>query len=171
MALLPDSIDYTDRDFDSIRARLIALLKSVFPDWTDFDVASFGNLLVEMRSRRRADVLPGQPGPGVAPRHGHPAEERDGPARMLGYRLSGARAATANVLFTLPRVPAADVNIPAGSIVRRRRTRCSRRNVDATRRYPTELEILPNLVETADSPTICSLGRSFLRHNWQGPER
>ncbi len=39
MALLPDSVDYTDRDFDSIRARLIALLKSVFPDWTDFDVA------------------------------------------------------------------------------------------------------------------------------------
>ena len=48
MATLPESVDYTDKDFDALRARLIALIKSVFPDWTDFDVASFGNLLVEL---------------------------------------------------------------------------------------------------------------------------
>ncbi len=36
VALLPDSVDYTDRDFDALRARLIALVQSVFPDWTDF---------------------------------------------------------------------------------------------------------------------------------------
>lgn len=48
MALLPEPVDYTDRDFDSLRARLIALVQSVFPDWSDFDVASFGNLLLEM---------------------------------------------------------------------------------------------------------------------------
>lgn len=48
MATLPESVDYTDKDFDALRARLIALIKSVFPDWTDFDVASFGNVLVEL---------------------------------------------------------------------------------------------------------------------------
>jgi len=48
VATLPESVDYTDKDFDALRARLIALIKSVFPDWTDFDVASFGNLLVEL---------------------------------------------------------------------------------------------------------------------------
>lgn len=48
MATLPESVDYTDRDFDARRARLIALIESFFPDWTDFDVASFGNLLVEL---------------------------------------------------------------------------------------------------------------------------
>lgn len=48
MATLPESIDYTDKDFDALRARLIALIKCHFPDWTDFDVASFGNLLVEL---------------------------------------------------------------------------------------------------------------------------
>ena len=48
MAAIPASVDYTDRDFDSLRARLIALVKSVFPDWSDFDVASFGNVLLEL---------------------------------------------------------------------------------------------------------------------------
>lgn len=48
MAQLAQATDYTDKDFDALRARLIALIKSVFPDWTDFGVASFGNLLVEL---------------------------------------------------------------------------------------------------------------------------
>lgn len=48
MATLPESVDYTNKDFKALRARLIALVKSVFPDWTDFDVASFGNLLVDL---------------------------------------------------------------------------------------------------------------------------
>lgn len=48
MAVLPSSPDYTDKDFDSLRARLIALVRSVFPDWSDFSVASFGNVLLEM---------------------------------------------------------------------------------------------------------------------------
>ena len=48
MNLLPAAVDYTDKDFDALRARLIQLVKSVFPDWTDFEVASFGNVLIEM---------------------------------------------------------------------------------------------------------------------------
>src|SRR5690606_22632424 len=39
-------------------------------------------------------------------------------ARMLGYRLRGAQAATAVVLFKLARPPAAEVVIPAGTVVR-----------------------------------------------------
>lgn len=46
--MLPPSIDYTDKDFDALRERLIALVRSVFPDWSDFSVASFGNVLIEM---------------------------------------------------------------------------------------------------------------------------
>jgi hypothetical protein len=34
VAMLPASVDYTDRDFDSLRARLIALVKSVLPPRT-----------------------------------------------------------------------------------------------------------------------------------------
>ena len=47
MALLPRNSDYTAKDFDSIRARLIQLVQSVFPTWTQFQVASFGTVLLE----------------------------------------------------------------------------------------------------------------------------
>jgi hypothetical protein len=39
-------------------------------------------------------------------------------AKLLGYKLPGARAATADVTFQLAAPPAADVTIPAGTIVR-----------------------------------------------------
>jgi len=48
VALLPSSLDMTDKDFDALRLRLIALARSVFPDWSDFAVASFGNVLLEL---------------------------------------------------------------------------------------------------------------------------
>ncbi len=47
MAILPTSVDYSDKDFDALRARAFDLIQSVFPDWTDDAVANFGNLLVE----------------------------------------------------------------------------------------------------------------------------
>ncbi len=46
--LLPVSADYTDKDFESARRRLFALIASVFPTWTDTSVADFGNILLEM---------------------------------------------------------------------------------------------------------------------------
>ncbi len=46
--LLPVSADYTDKDFESARRRLFALIASVFPTWTDTAVANFGNILLEM---------------------------------------------------------------------------------------------------------------------------
>jgi hypothetical protein len=48
MALLPPAIDYSDKDFDGLRARAFDLVQSVFPDWTDDAAANFGNLLVEL---------------------------------------------------------------------------------------------------------------------------
>ncbi len=50
MAILPRNSDYTSKDFDSIRARLIQLVQSVFPTWTQFQVANFGIVLLEMFS-------------------------------------------------------------------------------------------------------------------------
>ena len=48
MALLAQASDFTDRDFDALRLRLQSLVRSVFPEWTDFNVANFGNLLLEL---------------------------------------------------------------------------------------------------------------------------
>ena len=120
MTLLPANLSYTDRDFDSIRVRLIALLKSVFPDWSDFDVAGFGNILLEMFCFV-GDVLTFYQDAQARESRLVSATQRKNVialARMLGYTLPGAAAATADVDFTLAASPAADVTIPKGTIVR-----------------------------------------------------
>ncbi len=120
MATLPESVDYTDKDFDALRARLIALIKSVFPDWTDFDVASFGNLLVELYAYV-GDVLTFYQDNLARESRLVTATQRKSVmalAKMLGYRLHGAQAATAEVWLQLARVPVASVTIPAGTVLR-----------------------------------------------------
>lgn len=122
MAILPANLDYTDKDFDSIRARLISLLGSVFTDWTDHEVASFGNILLESFAWV-ADVLLFY--------QDNQAEESFLPyvklrrnalalAQQLGYEPNGASAATAEELFTLSTVPVNDVTFPAGTVVKTR---------------------------------------------------
>jgi hypothetical protein len=120
VATLPESVDYTDKDFDALRARLIALIKSVFPDWTDFDVASFGNLLVELYAYV-GDVLTFYQDNLARESRLVTATQRKSVmalAKMLGYRLHGAQAATAEVWLQLARVPVASVTIPAGTVLR-----------------------------------------------------
>jgi hypothetical protein len=117
---LPASVDYSDRDFDSLRARLIALVRGVFPDWSDFDVASFGTILIEMFAFV-GDVLGYYQDALARESRLVTATQRKNVialARMLGYRLPGATAATAELRFTLARVPTADVRVPAGTVVR-----------------------------------------------------
>ncbi len=122
MAILPGSVDYTDKDFDSLRARLIALLRSVFPDWSDFDVASFGNLLVEMYAFVGDVITYYLDNQARESRIGTATQRKNviALAQLLGYRLHGARAATAEVVFSLPRPPVADVPVSAGTVVRTR---------------------------------------------------
>lgn len=48
MPLLPPNLDYSNKDFDALNARLQSLIGSVFPQWSDFNVANFGNLLLEL---------------------------------------------------------------------------------------------------------------------------
>jgi hypothetical protein len=120
VATLPESVDYTDKDFDALRARPISLVKSVFPDWTDFDVASFGNLLVELFAFV-GDVLTFYQDNLARESRLVTATQRKSVmalAKMLGYRLLGAQAATAEVWHQFARVPVASVTIPAGTVLR-----------------------------------------------------
>ena len=122
MALLPSSLDMTDKDFDALRGRLIALVRSVFPDWSDFAVASFGNVLIELYAFV-GDVVTYYLDNQARESRLVTATQRKNVialAQMLGYRLHGARAATAEVLFSIARPAAADVRIPAGTVVRTR---------------------------------------------------
>lgn len=120
MSLLPATVDYSDKDFDSIRARLIALVRSVFPDWTDFEVAGFGTLLLELYAFV-GDVLGYyQDAQARESRLATATQRRNviALARMLGYRLHGAAAATAAVVVTLSAPPAAAVRLAPGRVVR-----------------------------------------------------
>jgi len=130
MAILPENLDYTDKDFDAIVARLNNLLAGVYPDWTDHTAASFGNILKELfafvfdylgfyqdnqaKESRLTDL-----------------ELRENAikiARMLGFATPGASAASADILVTLDKVPLADVVFSDGQEVRTR-------DVDAPARF------------------------------------
>lgn len=112
--------DYTDKDFDSLRARLFELITSAFPEWTDSAVANFGNLLVEMHAHV-GDVLAFYLD--ALAREGFVASatlrrSMIALGRLVGYTLPGAAAATATLTVTLDAVPAANVTIPAGTVAR-----------------------------------------------------
>lgn len=121
MPILPTNTEYTDLDFDSMRARLVLLATSVFPDWTDFDnPRNMGNLFLEMdafivdaiayimeKSARESRVLT--------------AAERKNMIsllRLINYELDPASAATVDETFSLQTPPLADVFFAAGTVVR-----------------------------------------------------
>ena len=120
MALLPPSVDYTSKDFDSLRVRLIALVQSVFPDWSDFSVASFGNVLLEMYAFVGDVVTFYLDGQARESRLVTATQRKNviALARMLGYKLHGAQASTAEVTLALAKPPSADVLVTAGTAVR-----------------------------------------------------
>ncbi len=120
MPLLPENIDYSDRDFDSLRARMQNLVQGVFPTWTAWEVANFGNILIDLyafvgdtlgfyidNQGRESRILT------VTQRKNMIAL-----AKLLAYTPSTASAATATVDLTLGAVPINDVILPAGMVVR-----------------------------------------------------
>jgi hypothetical protein len=119
MGLLSRATDYTSKDFDSLRLRLQSLVRSVFPDWTDFNLANFGNILLEMYAFV-GDVLTVYQDNQARESRLLTATQRKtliGLTKLLGFRPAGARAATADVVFTLAATPAADVTVRAGTRV------------------------------------------------------
>ncbi len=103
MSTIPAPIDYSDKDFDSLRDRLFSLISSVFPSWTDEAVANFGNIMIESFSYV-GDVL-------TFYQDKQARESRFGTAtlrknmialcKLTGYQLENAAAATADVLVTI----------------------------------------------------------------------
>lgn len=120
MALLPENVDYTDRDFDSLTARLEKLLRSVFTDWTDFQVATFGNILRELFAFVGDNLAFYQDKQALESRIATAQQRKNMIAltKLISFEPLTAAAATADVTFTLDEVPANDVIIPEGTIVR-----------------------------------------------------
>lgn len=122
MAIIPQNLDYTDKDFDSIVARQNLLLASVFPDWTDFSAPNFGNTLKELFAHVMDVLLFYQDKQAAESRLTDVKQRKNAIAlaKMLGFVPSGATAAQAALLVTLDVVPGNDVNFSAGQIVRTR---------------------------------------------------
>jgi hypothetical protein len=120
MALLAQASDFTDRDFDSLRLRLQGLVRSVFPEWTDFNVANFGNLLLELYAFVGDVFAFYQDNQARESRIATATQRKNLIAltKLLGFRPAGARAATADVLFRLAAPPATAVTIRKGTRVR-----------------------------------------------------
>ncbi len=120
MALVARPTDYTDKDLASLRERLYALVASVFPEWTDRNVANFGNVLVELYAFV-GDVLCFYQDRQAAESRITTATQRRsliGLCKLLGFAPPGATAATADVLFSLPTSTAGAVTIAAGTVVK-----------------------------------------------------
>ncbi len=113
MTILAQSTDYTDKDFDALRARLRTLIISVFPTWTNDQVANFGNLLVELYAFV-GDVLGFYQDNQAGESRITTATQRKNLialTKLIGYTPESPSAATADVTFTL------DGPVPAGRTV------------------------------------------------------
>lgn len=118
--MLALSKDYTDSDFESVRLRLISLIKSIpnFEDWTDFQVADLGNILLEAFAFV-GDVLAfNMDGKAREAKWGTATQLRSllRLAKQIAYKPRGASAAsTVGVLAAVDL--AANATIPKGTII------------------------------------------------------
>lgn len=113
MATLPRSTDYTDLDFDALKARLENQIRVAFPTWTNFEVASFGNVLLSAFSFV-GDVLFFYQDKQAEESRITSATQRKNLlalAKLIGYKPPGAKAATADVLLVVEGVGSADEDV------------------------------------------------------------
>lgn len=144
MTILPQDLDYTGLDQIAIEARLLRLIDALFPEWTDRQRASLGNILIRLLASvgDRTQFY----------QDNQARESRWTTARlrksllsfskMLGYKPKTAGAATADEVFTLPAM-AGTVLLPAG-------TRILTAEVTAAIAY----QLLTDLLIPANTTTI-----------------
>jgi len=119
MSTLQRSMDYTDRDFASLRLRLQDLVQGVFDDWSDFNTATFGNILLEMMSHV-GDVLSYYQDNQAAECFIGTMSQRISAiklAELIGYVLTGASSASGTATFSIDVARAVAVPIPIGTLI------------------------------------------------------
>lgn len=120
MALVSPLVDYTDKDYAALTRRLRNLITSVFPEWTDFNVANFGNLLLELFAHTGDILLFYQDNQARQSRITTATQRRAmlGLVKLIGYAPSTATAALADLVITLPRAVDGDITFPKGTFVK-----------------------------------------------------
>ncbi len=115
MALLGPSTDYTDKDFDALSARCRNLIRSTFPEWTDEEVANFGNILVDLFCFVGDVLTKYQDNQAAEAFIGRITQRKNMLAliKMLGYEARSNTASEVDLILTLATSTAGDVNILA----------------------------------------------------------
>lgn len=114
---LPAPQDYTDKDFEAVRARLAVLIVAAFPDWSDTERSRFENVLLDAFAFMMdvlayyLDNMARQTRWGTVTMRYAMIEL----ARLIGYSLDTNTASTADVIFSIPAATAGLVTIPAGT--------------------------------------------------------
>lgn len=122
MAVLGTNLDYTDKDFDALRARIFNLVSGTFPTWTARQIANFGNLLVESYAFV-GDVLGKYQDNQANESRWTKATQRKNLlalAKLIDFEANTATASQVDVTLSIPATVAGDVIIAAGTIVRTR---------------------------------------------------
>lgn len=114
---IPVSVDYTSKDYYSIREELIQRIQDRIPDWKANDPADFGVALVEAFSYV-SDILSYYIDRNANEAFITTATQRDSVlniARNYGYTPAGYRQALVGITFT--NTSATEVTLPEGTIV------------------------------------------------------
>lgn len=113
-------LDYSNRDFASLRLRLQGLARSVFPAWTDFNTANYGNFILEamafvgdnlsfyLDAQAREMFWPTLTRRLSAVRSG----------RLINFTLTGSSPSVGSVRITIPTVRSSNVIINSGTVIR-----------------------------------------------------
>jgi len=116
------AIEFTSKDFESWVEELRTKAQQVFPQWTDYNKANIGNLLLELFGHT-LDVMTYSIDQQTNEAYIATARQRRSLidlGKLVGYSLPGATEASVDLEFTiadgLPR--STDVIIPAGSLVK-----------------------------------------------------
>lgn len=113
---LPIQIDYTARDYDSIRDELLNLASQITPEWTDREAGDIGVTIIEAVSYV-ADILSYQLDRVQNESYLATAQTREAVTnilRLIDYQLSPASPATVSMVIRVDRA----VTLPVGFTVR-----------------------------------------------------
>lgn len=116
-SLYTPQVDYTSRDYASLRDDLIAIISNFAPQWTSRDSSDFGIVLIELFSYL-GDILNYQIDRAANESFIDTATQRETVLRLaslLGYTPNGMTAATGTV--SIYNSSASSVTVPSGAVV------------------------------------------------------
>lgn len=120
MPVLPPTVDYSAKDRRALLLRLQGLIRSVFPDWTSFNQANFGVVLLEAFAHV-GDVLNFYQDNQARELFWPTVVQRVNAIRLgqqINFRLPSAQPATTTLRFSLPSAALVGLTIPSNTRVR-----------------------------------------------------